>query len=804
MAFAVVATNARSILTGVSTPVDPIYVADFNTLRGISTNSLLAFVTGYFSDGGVSLDTAGWYQADPNDLVSVDDGLTVLVATNGMRWKRTLQLDANIATAQAAIATAAANATVAQVTIATTKAEEAADSAAAAALSEDNVALVAASAGPIFTTVALGLAGVPDGQMFNVTQSNGEGVDIWLRSGANAIWQGQRAISDLAVTGVLVQDLDGVYVPQASMVSWKTLVNNGRGCLNLSRSRSRTFGRNMYAYVNSPRSLTTTNLTQTFFNAGTNYTRAVFGLTSTLFSIWTSAYRPPAGTYTVEFALKATAADTNCRSGNATNGYVARVALAAAETIFQHQFTTDGTTYATFVITGDGTNTPDILIDKVRIIEDTAANVPLLANDPQGDDFMPTLAFRKARHTERQLTNVAASAEAAGVFRLKGYPTPVVFNEITFLVAVNSTVLAANQQLISTDADSSLGTTNTTLNISIGGADGEPDYAGITSFFGYNSTNQGPIVFALTVKDGQRSGYLRNIEMNSAQIAFTPFSARMLRLFSNSSSELSYTSTFRMQGLGQGAKVFDQYMTPDIILTEVEKFEQEIQLGGIPMPHLSFFATVMGDSQSASKTGGRGPSYGYLQSVAGTFTPNLPVRVLAVGGATSDDVKNNQLPIALAVADQCVAGRTHHLCYIFIATNNQADIIADYNNGANSFNDPNGWWQRQKTQIIAPLLAKGTKVIFATPAPDGSTGAPVGWEGARSALRTRQIADYVGSTQVFIMDFGGTAGMSTVADTLNANWDPDHRHWSTVGHTVQGPVAAAAGQLAIDSVWNDF
>lgn len=85
MAFAATAYSTRRLF-----PVDPIYVADYTTLRGIVTHSLLCFVTGYYGVTPPST-TAGWFIRDDNDTTSADDGTDTIVASNGKRWKRIFQ-----------------------------------------------------------------------------------------------------------------------------------------------------------------------------------------------------------------------------------------------------------------------------------------------------------------------------------------------------------------------------------------------------------------------------------------------------------------------------------------------------------------------------------------------------------------------------------------------------------------------------------------------------------------------------------------------------------------------------------------
>lgn len=69
-------------------PVDPIYVADADTLRGITTSSIICFITGYFGDGAPSSSTIGWYFCDLNDHTTADDGFDVIVSATQKRWKR--------------------------------------------------------------------------------------------------------------------------------------------------------------------------------------------------------------------------------------------------------------------------------------------------------------------------------------------------------------------------------------------------------------------------------------------------------------------------------------------------------------------------------------------------------------------------------------------------------------------------------------------------------------------------------------------------------------------------------------------
>ncbi|RFP39242.1 hypothetical protein DDJ66_31905, partial [Klebsiella oxytoca] len=73
-------TLATSLLSKINRIVDSI-----SALRGLSKATYnRAFVTGYYAahDGG-----GGAYQYDPNDTTSTDNGGTIIVASDGGRWK---------------------------------------------------------------------------------------------------------------------------------------------------------------------------------------------------------------------------------------------------------------------------------------------------------------------------------------------------------------------------------------------------------------------------------------------------------------------------------------------------------------------------------------------------------------------------------------------------------------------------------------------------------------------------------------------------------------------------------------------
>lgn len=733
-------------------------------------------------------------------LVQAGVAKSVVVATLTTELASEAQAAADDAAASATASADSATASASSATDSMTQADLAADSATDAANSAFDAAV--SSAKTFFTSTTTGLAGTVSGQYFNVQQAVGEGGDTYLNSAGTAVWQAAGAVGDLQISKFVERYYPYAVTPYLQMFSQHTLVQNGRGSNNAARPIAKVFGRNLYPYVHGVRnSGSGPTVTQKFANGPTKTntaTRVVFTVNTQLFSVWSSGYRPPAGTYTVDFQIKSNSgADTAIRTGNTAQGFTARTALTASWTRVQHQITSDGTTWASFSITGDGANLPDLLIDEMRIYPTVSTEVPLYSAEVLGDDFQPTLAFPNTRHTGRLLSNTTSAVEGSGVLRVGSYPTTKTFTECTLMACAAMDTAQSNQQLLTTDFDSSLSTTNATLAITSTSADGSPDFTGITSLFAYRMDGAGVLPLTLAVKNGDRRAYLDNIEIGSATSAFTGFSSLFFRVGANAASEATaYQNTFRWNGRIGSAAVYDRYLTSDQVTAEVEKSKNTLRSAGITIGDIPAFLIAMGDSQTASFTGARGPSWAVLQADVAAHTPNMPMRNLAVGGSTTQDVITNQLPTALEMIDQITAtsGRSAVVA-LFVGTNDQAAIVTDWNNGVSPFTSPTGWWATTKANLFDVLRARGARVVIATPLPDNASP-PANWDTARLALRDVMLAQ----TTYFVMDFGGTAGLSTVADTASGNFDTDHRHVSTAGHLLLKPVAVTAIAAAARAV----
>lgn len=709
----------------------------------------------------------------------------------------------DVALAQASLATTAASDAsdlvdgLVSLTAAVDAAEASEAAAAASQAAAESAEVDALSGARVYTTSALGITGTTNGQEFRVLQGFGEGHEVYRNNAGAALWLKARAAADLALTMVVERYYPQVIAPVAEMFSHHTLTQNARGANNAARWNAKVLSRNLCGFPHGIRNQGSGPTTVPYGGDGPVggagnllATTIDYATTAQLFSFWVTASRPPAGTYTVRFRITSNDANTYAmRYGASTPapGYSTVSAQPGVWTTCEKEITTDGSTnWSAFALLGDGTNTPKVRIDEVQIYNDTAANVPAFSTEVHGDDFVHPYAWPVTRHINRALDLTTSSALGAGIFRLKNWPAVTHFSAITMIAVAAMDAYQTNQQLISTDYNAALGTTNSTLATVSAQNDGALDFGGITSLFAHDLVGQGFHVAGLRVKDGQRIGSIDTWEAATGTNAFTGFDARLMRVGANGTSETNAQTTFRWNGKICHAKVFDRFLTDEQYAIEVETIKGKLQAAGIQMGDMPTVTILLGDSQTASFSGSRGPSWGVLQATAGRHTPNMPVRNLAIGGYTTQMIVSDQLPIALRMIPQITrnAGR-RAVVAMYIGTNNQQELVDDWNNGVSSFTSPTGWWQTVRSTLIQPLLDAGARVAIGTLLPDGGSP-PVNFEPARVAWNTALKA----TAGIAVMDFASDPVMGNVANNTGANWDPDHRHCSTLGHTVLAPYAA--------------
>lgn len=73
--------------TTVGDRLNAIYLADYTALRAYAGSSKVTYISGYLVSAAPA-GTAGFFTRDDNDTTSSDNGGTIIVASNGKRWKR--------------------------------------------------------------------------------------------------------------------------------------------------------------------------------------------------------------------------------------------------------------------------------------------------------------------------------------------------------------------------------------------------------------------------------------------------------------------------------------------------------------------------------------------------------------------------------------------------------------------------------------------------------------------------------------------------------------------------------------------
>ncbi|HET8730475.1 MAG TPA: SGNH/GDSL hydrolase family protein [Moraxellaceae bacterium] len=571
--------------------------------------------------------------------------------------------------------------------------------------------------------------------------------------------------------------------PIGAMFSSDVLSAGSRGASN--NARPHTFTRNLYGTPYGPRQAGTgPTVTLGFADGPTKTgtaTRVLCSLTTHAFSFYASGFRPPAGTYTIRFKVKSNSgSDAAIRYGNSTAGYSNATALAASWTTCEKQFTTNGTDYSNFVLTGDGANTPDLLVDEVQFYNDTAANVPDISTELLGDDFIFPIAYPLSRFSGKVLDNSTASILGSGLMRLPNYPATTAISELTVICVASSAEKVANQMIFSTDQNSTLGTTATTMVLSQAAADGSMDATGVSVFAAHDMQNQGLFLVGMKIGAASRSLMLDSIEMASTSAVFAGFNARVFRIGSNGTAESLFQTTYRWRGNIAAAVVFDRALSDAEYKQACRAIRARVQSAGISLGSFPAFMIAMGDSQTASFTGTRGPSWAVLQAVAGTHTPNMPMRNLAVSGYMLDNLKA-QLPTVQSLISQVAeVGGRKAVVPIYIGTNDSAEIIAS----------PSSYWARLKSQLLDVIVSYGGIPIIGTLCPNG--GLPA-YEAPRLSFNALVRAD-----SYRYMDFGGDPVMGDLATCSGGvYYEADTLHFTTAGAALLAPIATAAIQAAL-------
>lgn len=522
------------------------------------------------------------------------------------------------------------------------------------------------------------------------------------------------------------------------------------------------------------------NVTLTRGYAGGSAARLQFTTTAAQAAFWNTAIAPPAGTYSLKFKLKSApgAGLQNLRYGSAT-----LTTVTVNESVWVTvplEFTTTGADWRSGFLTGDGTNTPDVLIDEIQFYDRLLASVPAFSTEVLSKDYRPALAYAGSQKRSGKLYDNSALG-GSGVLRLPTFPATKSFTELTVLVAFRNDVASNNGPVICADYDPSLGTSLASLALGVTTAGAPLFYPSPTNFSKVTILNEGLHILGIKLKATARAIFFHEMELASDTTAWPGLVARLLRVGSTGASLNSHLTTWQMRGKIADFHVCDSYLSDADYRTAVKVLREKVIRAGEVMAPMSGFLITMGDSQTASFSGARGPSWGVLQADMGRHIPTMNMRNFAVGGYTLANLVL-QLPAVTKMIGEvkALSGRKAVVA-IYTGTNNQTDIVAS----------PSGFWNSVLNQLILPIEAAGGVVVIGTLCPDGGAP-PTGFEAARLAFNL-----YVLASGRIVMDFGGDVVMGNVANCTGVNYDTDFRHFSTAGHVLLADIAESAIQLAM-------
>lgn len=592
-------------------------------------------------------------------------------------------------------------------------------------------------------------------------------------------------------------------------------LGDGRGVPNALSSE--TFSKNIFlwskAHIVNNGSTTVPQVTRFFANGpgGTNTAaRVVWTLVASVFSVWSSTVgpTPPAGTYTLRFkAISNTGSSQDIRLGSASSPVdVTTETVTTSWQTFTKQITTSGSNYATFGILNDGAgNLPDILIDEIECY--LTSELPASYEDVRDWGHR-----RRVNHTTTTLFDADGAMDAnngfgtvnSGIYGYIQAPQALTatadtvghdLSAWTYLVIFKTASASlANNILVSTEANTNLGSTTNSLQFGVETTTGrpklQPQNFGVSEF---SSVGQGWQMLGARTTAGERSVNLGRWLMSWGNTAsYTGFKVRNF---------LHGGSAVATQFNGQEALL----VMWDTFLTDAQ-WEQAVTMAeyvaetnlGITLDKGAYAYSSLGDSITAGPS--TSAAYGSLMGVGAIFDSNtyaLPVRNHGVSGygltdietllTTNNTVAGTGLPagpggVLARIAEQIADGYTP-IVSLMIGVNDAATIDADLT----------AWYTRLKA-VWATLRAAGAKVIAITNLP-----ASVGnnWETNRLTLRTNILAD-AATLLDGVVDFGDPSSfMGNSANLTNTTyWNVDQLHPLALGHSTYLAPLMKAGLIA--------
>lgn len=422
-------------------------------------------------------------------------------------------------------------------------------------------------------------------------------------------------------------------------------------------------------------------------------------------------------------------------------------------------------------IAGDGTNTPDILVDEVRLHrDDGSVDLPL--------SYGRSAALRSTgRVGDLPLrSNVISVPEAGAVWKGGRFPEVTSLSEYTVMLAFRRDGNpAGTEQIVITPADTALGTTTNTLRIGVA-TSGAMSVAPATPFSipGQSYCDGAWQIFAITAWPGEVRHWHYGVQTRKDNPATPGFDFTVLRAFGQTDSSAVFKGD-----VGEIC-VWDTALQGQQLRDAFTAMQKRLEARGHRTGRGDLMLISEGDSRSAVTTSPQGPSFQWLQ-----FDPAVTEgrRVFGCNFASSgdgiDNVENDVPAIAESIRGAVAMGRIP-IVSLLIGVNNHAAIIAS----------PSTYLARLEA-VWAQYKAAGAKVIACTELPMSGENAAA-WNAARATLNGLIRSSTVPDAVADIGDSSTVMGAdSSPVDHAGTYW-ADNLHPTTAGHQLLAPILWAA------------
>lgn len=713
-----------------------------------------------------------------------------------------------------------------------------------------NAALIYAQAAGGFPTRAAGEAAVQLGQAFKVVTSAGD-ADVYRRTATGSVWIAKALPDDrldatqlkLAEASVLVSPWP--VTPLVDLEPTDALGYGGR----VQPRRNTPVSGNLLAH-NSGNIPPAAGFNGTITRrAAAGHTtglaqRLQFGAANAIFYLL-SARTLPAGDYWLQLRAKSSPAAGNqaVRFGRNTALQGATIGEGAFS-LLTLKFTANGTTPYTFVIQGDGTNQPDILIDEVTLTAigpDAGAQLKFATiddmNNYPGDKVVGMLAYVEANGgspydpgnglyswtalpqwvrapaqldagtaappiglpAQWPVTGNALSPVAGGILRGPSWPAVTALPGWTVAMAFRRQGRpAAAEYLLISPADVSVPVTanDLTLAITPTGALSTKPLTAIPTSPDY-ATGAWHIV-VMRGSPSELSVWIDGVQVQQEFGVYNPLRFDLLRIFGQTETSLRFGGQFGGLSLYGGA------LTDAQVVDVFRRHQQMLELRGYDTGRGELALIFEGDSRTYA-FGSVTPPTSHAWRLLSTSSLTDGVQrfggVLARSGEGINDLVRTDQPgeitsMLASIRGALAMGRVP-VCVIWVGVNDHGEI--DAADDATAAARAAVYWSTKYAPYLQRLKDAGARVVVMTELPGigaAAQGGNTAWNRARLALRDIMLASPIPHA---VADIGNPA---TALGDVNSPythpewWQADKLHLNDAGQALLPAITWPAIKLA--------